>query len=39
MAPLLNSKYQLPSASGHSTTILSSGISEFASAEAVRKSE
>ncbi|HEV7162769.1 MAG TPA: hypothetical protein VGN25_05910 [Solirubrobacteraceae bacterium] len=39
MAPLLNSKYQLPSAAGHSTAILSSGTSELASAEAVRKSE
>ena len=35
---LVNEKYQLPAAAGHNTAVLK-GTSEFASAEAVRKSE
>jgi hypothetical protein len=38
ITPLINSKYGLPAAGGHNTAILS-GTSEFASAEAVLKSE
>ena len=36
--PIVNSKYRLPSAAGNSTAIFS-GTSEFASAEAVKRSE
>lgn len=36
--PIINTKYGLPSAAGHSTVIMN-GTSEFATAEAVKKSE
>lgn len=36
--PIINSKFGLPSAAGHNSTILS-GTSKFATAEAVKKSE